>query len=225
MGTIVNVIRMCGNISACLAIISLLSFGFTTVSAVDESCKKADDCYTNQKRCDRIQDVGCICKNGSCKISSGCGTMGAFFKTECGTCSEEDCEDESACKWTGGKCMDVKGNRQTNRASRGRTSRDESCRKADDCYKNGKKCDGIQDVVCICKKGLCKISSGCGIMGAFFKTECNTCTEEDCEDEGACKWKKGKCMASGAAERFLTLGIALVSCAFMSVHVFRKKNI
>merc|ERR1719233_2656141 len=70
---------------------------------------------------------------------------------------------------------------------------DESCRTYDDCMKDGKKCDGLMDAGCICKNGKCKISSGCGTMGAFFFTKCSTCSEDDCEDEGACKWEKGKC--------------------------------
>eukprot|EP00091_Calanus_sinicus_P002927 TRINITY_DN13061_c0_g1_i1.p2 TRINITY_DN13061_c0_g1~~TRINITY_DN13061_c0_g1_i1.p2 ORF type:complete len:104 (-),score=5.21 TRINITY_DN13061_c0_g1_i1:106-417(-) len=73
----------------------------------NESCTTLDDCYKNGKVCDGIQDVGCICKNGLCKISSGCGTFGAFFRTGCETCGEEGCEDEGACKWIGGKCMEI----------------------------------------------------------------------------------------------------------------------
>ena len=63
------------------------------------------------------------------------------------------------------------------------------------------------------------LPAGCGTMGAFFKTECHTCTEEDCEDEGACKWKKGKCMENGSSERFLNLGLALVVCAILVLNV------
>eukprot|EP00091_Calanus_sinicus_P005337 TRINITY_DN15783_c0_g1_i1.p3 TRINITY_DN15783_c0_g1~~TRINITY_DN15783_c0_g1_i1.p3 ORF type:complete len:114 (-),score=25.60 TRINITY_DN15783_c0_g1_i1:402-743(-) len=79
---------------------------------------------------------------------------------------------------------------------------DESCKTWSDCMKNGKKCDGIQDVSCICKNGQCKISSGCGTMGAFFFTKCSDCTEEDCEDEGACKWQDGSsCLWTGKMPR------------------------
>ena len=35
----------------------------------DESCKTWSDCMKDGKKCDGIQDVGCICKNGQCKIS------------------------------------------------------------------------------------------------------------------------------------------------------------
>ena len=31
-------------------------------------------------------------------------------------------------------------------------------------------------------------------MGAFFIRECSTCNKDDCEDEGACKWRNGKCL-------------------------------
>ena len=34
---------------------------------------------------------------------------------------------------------------------------------------------------------------GCGVVGAFFKTECSTCNEEDCEDSGACVWDSTTC--------------------------------
>eukprot|EP00092_Neocalanus_flemingeri_P077406 GFUD01096131.1.p1 GENE.GFUD01096131.1~~GFUD01096131.1.p1 ORF type:complete len:149 (+),score=46.63 GFUD01096131.1:28-447(+) len=95
-------------------VIRLLSLGLIAFSAfsfglaVDESCQTWEDCNKNGKKCDGIQDVGCICKNGQCKISSGCGTMGAFFFTPCSNCEEEDCEDEEACKWMNGKCRDKK---------------------------------------------------------------------------------------------------------------------
>jgi len=71
----------------------------------DESCTTLDDCYTDGKMCDGIMDAGCLCKNGQCKISSGCGTHGAFFFTPCSSCNEDDCEDEEACQWMNGECM------------------------------------------------------------------------------------------------------------------------
>ena len=132
--------------------------------------------------------------------------MGAFFFTKCADCTEEDCEDEGACKWQDGsslpfgqgKCRDKKRENVP----------DESCKSFKDCYENGKRCDGIQDVGCICKNEQCKISckfykteekitysliiAGCGMMGAFFFTACKTCDKEDCEDEGACWWEDGK---------------------------------
>ena len=42
-------------------------------------------------------------------LLAGCGIMGAFFKTECGTCDSEGCEDEGVCKWMGGKCKEKSG--------------------------------------------------------------------------------------------------------------------
>ena len=63
------------------------------------------------------------------------------------------------------------------------------------------------------------LPAGCGTMGAFFKTEYHTCTEEDCEDEGACKWKGGKCMENGAAEIFFNWGVALVFYTILALHV------
>ena len=39
-------------------------------------------------------------------ISAGCGTSGAFFFIKCSDCIKDDCEDEGACKWLGGKCID-----------------------------------------------------------------------------------------------------------------------
>ena len=94
------------------------------VGGADESCKTWKDCLNDGKMCDGLQDVGCICKKGQCKISgkrkykkacnnlyspAGCGTMGAFFFTKCSVCSEDDCEDEGTCKWAGGKCEFKKG--------------------------------------------------------------------------------------------------------------------
>eukprot|EP00090_Calanus_glacialis_P032018 TRINITY_DN53122_c0_g1_i1.p1 TRINITY_DN53122_c0_g1~~TRINITY_DN53122_c0_g1_i1.p1 ORF type:complete len:101 (-),score=17.31 TRINITY_DN53122_c0_g1_i1:31-333(-) len=73
----------------------------------DEPCTVREDCYENGKMCDGLMDAGCICKEGMCKISSGCGTMGAFFSIECADCGEEDCEDEGACKWVGGECIEI----------------------------------------------------------------------------------------------------------------------
>ena len=35
--------------------------------------------------------------------------------------------------------------------------------------------------------------AGCGTMGAFFFRNCSTCTEESCEDAGACSWIAGEC--------------------------------
>eukprot|EP00092_Neocalanus_flemingeri_P092626 GFUD01117612.1.p1 GENE.GFUD01117612.1~~GFUD01117612.1.p1 ORF type:complete len:106 (+),score=16.09 GFUD01117612.1:33-320(+) len=74
-------------------------------SEYDNSCQSWRDCRDVGKRCHGIQDVGCICKNGKCKISSGCGTMGAFFRTACSSCTEDGCEDEGACKWRNGQCL------------------------------------------------------------------------------------------------------------------------
>jgi len=370
----------------------------------DNSCTSWEDCRNPGKECHGIEDVSCICKSGQCKISSACGTRGAFFYTACSSCSEDGCEDEGACQWTNGRCVDKqapgpnptipeiisgRGNNQLQQCRtlegkacqfpfryKGQTFKscttfesengaawctdidgkyrdcapscgatvpvgmkgvetkcqdssgttrepgatwkedcntcsclpngqfictialcppkttvetkcqdssgatrepgatwkedcntcsclpdgqfictlalcppkttggmevvgtkcqdssgatrepgatweedcntcsclpsgqvgctfvlcppkttdiDESCTSADDCYKFGKKCHGIQDVGCICKNGQCKISSGCGTHGAFFYTACSTCDEEGCEDEGACKWTNGKC--------------------------------
>merc|ERR1712215_514487 len=77
-----------------------------------------------------------------------------------------------------------------------RQYRDQSCRSYEDCRKDGKKCENITDVTCICKNGQCKISSNCGIYGAFFFTACSDpiCNEENCEDVGACKWVAGECL-------------------------------
>ena len=40
-------------------------------------------------------------------FAAGCGTMGAFDFIECADCGEEDCEDEGACKWVGGECIEI----------------------------------------------------------------------------------------------------------------------
>ena len=84
----------------------------------------------------------------------------------------------------------------------------DECKTWEDCVGDGKKCDGLLDAGCICKKGQCKISgerkykkacnnlyspAGCGAMGAFFFKKCFVCGEDDCEDEGRCKWAGGKC--------------------------------
>ena len=90
--------------------------------------------------------------------------MGAFFFTKCADCTEEDCEDEGACKWQDGsslpfgqgKCRDKKRENVP----------DESCKSPEDCYENGKICDGIQDVGCICKDGQCKFYKP---ENSFFK--------------------------------------------------------
>jgi len=103
------------------------------------------------KLCDGLADAGCICRNKQCKISSGCGTMGATFFTECSTCNENDCEDEGACRWSNGQCNDAKQPRIINSAN-------ESCTTWEDCMKDGKLCDGLADAGCICKNRKCKIS-------------------------------------------------------------------
>jgi len=144
----------------------------------NDPCNFDDDCFRDGKLCEGIQDVGCICKNNICKISANCGKQGAFFLRECWTCVQEDCEDEGVCRWEDGEC---------------RPKQDESCAYAEDCYSSGKMCDGIQDVGCLCKGGQCKISAGCGTMGAFFRKDCSFCRENDCEDEGACVWNNGRC--------------------------------
>merc|ERR1712129_641272 len=78
----------------------------------DESCKTREDCYGDNMMCALIQDAGCICKDGMCKISSGCGTNGAFFFTPCTAphCDQEDCEDEGVCHWVDGGqgCTEIK---------------------------------------------------------------------------------------------------------------------
>eukprot|EP00092_Neocalanus_flemingeri_P080019 GFUD01099766.1.p1 GENE.GFUD01099766.1~~GFUD01099766.1.p1 ORF type:complete len:387 (-),score=87.47 GFUD01099766.1:107-1267(-) len=201
----------------------------------DDSCQSWQDCSAECP-----QDVGCICKNGKCKISSGCGTIFSFFRTACSSCSEDGCEDEGACKWMNGQCLPG-SKQQTKEASSTCTDSagikrqegesweedcnscrcfsgslppacttalcevidedlqadsDESCQSWKDCFALGKKCNGIQDVGCICKNGKCKISSGCGTMGAFFRTSCSSCSEDGCEDEGACKWRNGQCLTA-----------------------------
>ena len=40
------------------------------VGGFDESCIVSEDCYENNKKCDGIKDVGCICEEGRCKKSS-----------------------------------------------------------------------------------------------------------------------------------------------------------
>jgi len=229
-------------------LIAVLLWTFIVLSFGDNSCRTYEDCSKEGKKCFQLADAGCICKKGQCKISSGCGTNGAFFRTACSTCNQEDCEDEGACKWVNRQCIPgsptasvsggcttiggdpckfpftYKGVRyetcttdhsengapwcavQVNRLGRVIQGRwgdcaencpgsdvDESCRTSADCRNPGKMCHQLADASCICKKGQCKISSGCGTHGAFFRTACNTCNQEDCEDEGACKWANRRC--------------------------------
>jgi len=230
-------------------LIAILLSIFSAFALADNSCTTYEDCSKEGKMCFQLADAGCICKNGQCKISSGCGTQGAFFRTACSTCSQEDCEDEGACKWVNNQCtpgsptptasvsgcttiagdscrfpFTFKGVKydacttdhsengapwcavQVNnrgRVVRGRwgdcagncpgSAADESCRTFEDCRRPGKKCHQLADASCICKNGQCKISSGCGTHGAFFRTACNTCNQDDCEDEGACKWVNRRC--------------------------------
>merc|ERR1719315_11032 len=142
----------------------------------------------DQWECHGIEDVSCICKSGQCKISSACGTRGAFFYTACSSCSEDGCEDEGACQWTNGRCVDKPA------PGPNPTIPDNSCTSWEDCRNPGKECHGIEDVSCICKRGQCKISSACGTRGAFFYTACSSCSEDGCEDEGACQWTNGRCV-------------------------------
>ena len=72
---------------------------------------------------------------------------------------------------------------------------DDSCNSLDDCYAPGKMCHQIADASCICKNKQCKFSFGCGTQGAFFITPCDTCSTEDCEDEGACVIKGSQCVS------------------------------
>jgi len=230
-------------------LIAILLSIFSAFALADNSCTTYEDCSKEGKMCFQLADAGCICKNGQCKISSGCGTQGAFFRTACSTCSQEDCEDEGACKWVNNQCtpgsptptasvsgcttiagdscrfpFTFKGVKydacttdhsengapwcavQVNnigRVVRGRwgdcagncpgSATDETCKTFEDCRRPGKKCHQLADASCICKNGQCKISSGCGTHGAFFRTACNTCNQDDCEDEGACKWVNRRC--------------------------------
>jgi len=75
------------------------------------------------------------------------------------------------------------------------TIQDDSCNSLDDCYAPGKMCHQIADASCICKNKQCKFSSGCGTQGAFFFTPCDTCSTEDCEDEGACVIEGSRCIS------------------------------
>ena len=38
--------------------------------------------------------------------------------------------------------------------------------------------------------------AGCGTMGTFLFTKCSSCAEDDCEDEGACVWRAGRCLST-----------------------------
>jgi len=156
------------------------------------NCANDSECYANGNECDGIPDAMCVCKNGHCKTSRGCGVMGAFFKTECSTCDEADCEDSGACFWDSTNCREIP---EAISAKEG----DNKCVNDGECYANGNLCDGIPDAMCVCKNEHCKTSPGCGVMGAFFKTECAACNEEDCEDYGACYWDSTKCIEAPEA--------------------------
>merc|ERR550519_667934 len=47
---------------------------------------------------------------------------------------------------------------------------------------------------CLCKNGQCKKNSGCGTNRKGWFRKCSHCTKNNCEDEGRCKWRKGKCV-------------------------------
>ena len=94
--------------------------------------------------------------------------MGAFFKTECSTCNEEDCEDYGACYWDSTKCIEAP---EAGPGEPGVTTiilydslridfakGNNVCATAFDCRQNGNLCDGLADATCICKNNMCKIS-------------------------------------------------------------------
>ena len=70
-----------------------------------QECSDWSDCHQEGGLCHNLADAGCVCKAGRCKISSGCGTQGAFFYRSCNSCNEDDCEDEGTCLWRGGECV------------------------------------------------------------------------------------------------------------------------
>merc|ERR1719334_1895352 len=77
---------------------------------LDPICKITDDCYKNAylncTQADLNSGTGCVCKNGKCKITVGCGIKQGFQDhPKCSECDEEDCEDNGLCSWSQGKCV------------------------------------------------------------------------------------------------------------------------
>merc|ERR1719348_1543507 len=129
-----------------------------------------------------------------------CGSDGITYSTPCDLPKGVDCVDNNACPE-----KIVKQEQESEESSESESDEDgqvqevqevedqTSCTVAEDCYSDDKMCHGIQDVYCICKQGQCKISAGCGEMGAFCFKECSTCSEDDCEDTGKCIWDNNQC--------------------------------
>jgi len=66
------------------------------------TCTTRRDCFRGNMMCERMKLTDCLCKNGICKKSSGCGT-----KRDChdNYCWSANCEDEGKCVWLKGKCV------------------------------------------------------------------------------------------------------------------------
>jgi len=66
------------------------------------TCTTRGDCFRGNMMCERMKLTDCLCKNGICKKSSGCGT-----KRKCSDnyCWSANCEDEGMCVWQKGKCV------------------------------------------------------------------------------------------------------------------------
>ena len=78
-----------------------------------------------------------------------CGDNGQTFSNDClAGCAKVQikCVGECPCTYQGGQSTPYTTP----------LVEDESCEKDQDCYKEGKKCDGILDVGCGCKNGQCK---------------------------------------------------------------------
>jgi len=135
----------------------------------------------------------------------------------CKRCASTNGESCGGLFGLSGKCADNLYCQQEKRYSAGRC-KPNICTTREDCYKKDMMCE-LKDVKCkckgvkacekrcedykkmkltdcLCKKGQCKKNSGCGTKRNFLFMKCShfMCGKDDCEDEGKCKWKKGKCV-------------------------------
>jgi len=173
---------------------------FTTSCLVDPGsgsyCEATQDCYSFGNTCDPAPpgSSGCVCKNNICKLSSGCGTAGLNWFNKCSECSSEDCEDEGVCSFVHGICTGPEDYPDSSPTPDGGVSTG-TCDTAQDCYSFGNACDPPPpgSSGCVCKNNVCKLSSGCGTAGLNWFNKCSECSAEDCEDEGVCSFRRGRC--------------------------------
>jgi len=140
------------------------------------------------------------CKNEPKAVDCKSGQLSSDVCGCCDRCANAEGETCGGLWNRGGHCADhlyCKHDLILGMTRRG-VCKPNTCSTREDCYKEGMMCGSKDaDLVneCLCKNGKCKRSSGCGtdLYGRFIK--CSQCRNYDCEDEGRCLLKKGKCFA------------------------------